>query len=111
MPRARSTSSRRTVSSPRGTARRGSARRRRAWLGLSLDGFEDQRGLVAAARVHVLAGHVLQCGVTLPGGPEPMLAVPAGAEQTRERVGRPHADADAVGLRRVEGLGQIVRMA
>src|SRR5512139_51464 len=40
-----------------------------------------------------------------------MLAVPTGAEQPRERIGRPDADADAVRFGHVEWRRQIVRMA
>src|SRR5262245_29162715 len=92
IPPAPSTSSRRTAISPRGAAR----------SVLPLDSFEDQRRLVAAARVQVLARHVLERGVALLARRIPVLAVPTGAEQARERIGRPHADADAVKLRRVE---------
>src|SRR5579862_1320996 len=68
-----------------------------AALGELLDLFENQRGLVAGARVFVPAAHVLEGRVALGRGRVPVQALPFGAEELAERVPRRQAHADAVG--------------
>ena len=65
-----------------------------AALGELLDFLEHQRGLVADARVFVLAGHVFQDAVALRCREEPVGLLPVGAEQPRERVAGTQSHAD-----------------
>ena len=71
-------------------------------LSVSIDRFEEEGGLIAAARIDVLARHVGERFVTLVLSLEPMGALPVRADEACERVAWFEPDANAEGARRFE---------
>src|ERR1700722_10135326 len=61
--------------------------------------FKNQGGLIADARIFVLARHVLERPIALGGGKEPMRFLPLGADQLGEWIARAQPHANPVGLR------------
>ncbi len=70
-----------------------------AALGELLDLLEHQRGLIADARIFVLAGHLFEHAVALGCGEVPVRFLPIAAEQLGKRIPAAQAHPDAVGLR------------